>query len=120
MYSLMKARKDYVRLSRTGKRFFFSSFIAQVLPVHDRIGMVGITTTKRLGGSVFRHRAKRRLKETVRLWAKENAKPLAYDIVLVAKSRIFDLDFTDLRREWSEVLNKLEKNQDWVHEEIHR
>ncbi len=114
----MKARKDYVRLGRTGKRFFFNGFIAQALPVHDRIGMVGITVTKRLGGSVLRHRAKRRLKETVRLWGKENSKPFAYDIVLIARSRIFDLDFTELRREWSVMLAKLENNQDWTYEEV--
>ena len=71
MYSLMKARKDYVRLSRTGKRFFFDGFIAQAVPVNDRIGMVGITVTKKLGGSVDRHREKRRLREVIRLWKKE-------------------------------------------------
>lgn len=114
----MKARKDYVRLSRTGKRFFFNGFIAQVLPVQDRNPMIGITVTKKLGGSVLRHRAKRRLKEAVRLWSKENQKPFAYDIVLVARGRIFNLDFKDLQSEWSEMLAKLEKNQDWMHEEI--
>lgn len=116
----MKARKDYVRLGRTGKRFFFSSFIAQALPIHDRVGMIGITATKKLGGSVLRHRAKRLLKETIRLWNKENLKPLAFDIVLVARSRIFDLDFTDLQKEWSQMLGKLENNQEWSHEEIRR
>jgi len=79
----MKARKDYVRLGRTGKRFFFSSFIAQALPIHDRV-------------------------------------PLNFDIVLVARSRIFDLDFTDLQKEWSQMLGKLENNQEWSHEEIRR
>jgi ribonuclease P protein component len=114
----MKARKDYVRLSRTGKRFFFEGFIAQVLPIDDRVGMIGITVTKKLGGSVFRHRAKRRLRETIRLWNKENPKPLAYDVVLVARSKIFDLDFISLRKQWAEVLGKLEQNQDWTHETI--
>lgn len=116
----MKARKDYVRLGRTGKRFFFSSFIVQAVPIQDRVGMIGITVTKRLGGSVLRHRAKRRLKETIRLWERANPKPLAFDIVLIARSRIFDLDFTDLQKEWSQMLGKLEKNQEWNHEEVHR
>ncbi len=114
----MKARKDYVRLSRTGKRFFFEGFIIQALPVSDRVGMIGITVTKKLGGSVQRHRAKRRLRETIRLWNKENALPLTYDIVLVARSKIFDLDFINLRKQWAEMLGKLEKNQDWAHETI--
>ncbi len=108
----MKARKDYVRLSRTGKRFFFEGFIAQALPISDRVGMIGITVTKKLGGSVPRHLAKRRLREMIRLWNKENTLPFAYDIVLVARSKIFDLNFTSLRKQWDEMLEKLEKNQD--------
>ncbi len=114
----MKARKDYVRLSRTGKRFFFDGFIAQALPISDRAGMIGITVTKKLGGSVFRHRAKRRLRETIRLWNKDNSTPFAYDIVLVARSKIFDLDFIDIRKQWDEMLGKLQKNQDWTHETL--
>ncbi len=114
----MKARKDYVRLSRTGKRFFFEGFIAQALPISDRVGMIGITVTKKLGGSVLRHRAKRRLRETIRLWNKENTFPFAYDIVLVARSKVFDLDFINLRDQWAEMLKKLEKNRDWTHETI--
>jgi ribonuclease P protein component len=120
MYSLMKARKDYVRLSRTGKRFFFDGFIAQAVPVNDRIGMVGITVTKKLGGSVDRHRAKRRLREVIRLWKKENSVPITYDVVLVARSKIFDLDFKNLQMQWAEMLGRLEKNQDWTHETINR
>ena len=114
----MKARKDYVRLSRTGKRFFFEGFIAQALPISDRVGMVGITVTKKLGGSVFRHRAKRRLRETIRLWNKENTLPFAYDVVLVARSKIFELDFINLRGQWAEMLKKLEQNRDWTYETI--
>jgi len=120
MYSYMKARKDYVRLSRTGKRFLFDGFIAQALPISDRAGMIGITVTKKLGGSVFRHRAKRRLRETIRLWNKDNSAPFAYDIVLVARSKIFDLDFIDIRKQWDEMLGKLQKNQDWTHETLRR
>lgn len=115
----MKARKDYVRLGRTGKRFFFRSFIVQALPVDERLGMVGVTATKKLGGSVLRHRAKRRLKEVIRLWKKETIKPLAFDIVLIARSRIFDLDFTSIRTEWCEMLEKLERNQEWGYEKIY-
>lgn len=114
----MKARKDYMRLSRTGKRFFFEGFIAQALPINGRAGMIGITVTKKLGGSVLRHRAKRRLRETIRLWDKENTLNFSYDIVLVARSKIFDLDFMNLRKQWVEMLTKLEKNQDWNHEAV--
>jgi ribonuclease P protein component len=112
----MKARKDYVRLSRTGKRFFFEGFIAQALPVENRLGMIGITVTKKLGGSVQRHRAKRRLRETIRLWNKENSAPLVFDIVLIARTKVFNLDFNKLRSQWTELLAQLTNNQDWHHE----
>lgn len=116
----MKVRKDYVRLSKSGKRFFFEGFIAQVLPVSDRVGMVGITVTKKLGGSVLRHRAKRRLREAIRLWQKESIVPISFDIVLVARSKIFEIDFIDIRKQWNEMLRKLEKNQDWTYEKTAR
>ncbi len=112
----MKARKDYVRLSRTGKRFFFDGFIAQAMPVENRLGLVGITVTKKLGNSVMRHRAKRRLHETVRLWNKESSAAIKYDIVLVARSKIFSLEFSVIRSQWKELLEKLTNNQDWTHE----
>lgn len=112
----MKARKDYVRLSRAGKRFFFEGFIAQALPVENRLGLIGITVTKKLGGSVQRHRAKRRLRETVRLWDKEGSALLTFDIVLVARTKIFDLDFNRLRSQWATLLAQLTNNQDWNHE----
>jgi len=118
MHDFMKARKDYVRLSRIGKRFFLEGFIAQAVPIEDRLGLIGITVTKKLGGSVQRHRAKRRLREAIRLWNKENSAPLAYDIVLVARSKIFNLDFNRLRAQWAELLSQLPRNQDWTHETI--
>ena len=105
----MKARKDYVRLSRAGKRFFFDGFIAQVLPAENKPGMVGITATKKLGGSVLRHRAKRRLRETVRIWSKESPEILRYDVVLIARSKIFGLEFNRLRSQWTELLTQLNK-----------
>ena len=114
----MKARKDYVRLSRAGKRFFFDGFIAQVMPANNQLGMIGITATKKLGGSVQRHRAKRRLRETIRLWNKESTSDLRYDIVLIARSKIFGLEFNRLRYQWSELLAQLTNDKDLINEAI--
>lgn len=111
MFMPMKARKDYLRLGKTGQKFFCSSFIAQVSPALSSVGMVGITATKRLGNSVFRHRAKRRIKEILRLWGKQSTVALPYDIVLVARSAVFEIDFNDLRNEWSDMLAKVSKSR---------
>lgn len=78
--------------------------------------MIGITVTKKLGGSVLRHRAKRRLRETVRLWSKESTDVLKYDIVLIARSKIFSLEFNRLRSQWNELLAQLTNNKDWINE----
>jgi ribonuclease P protein component len=107
----MKARKYYVRLGKSGGKFFYSSFIAQVLPSFSETGMVGITATKRLGNSVFRHRAKRRLREVLRLWDKSSKNILPYDVVLIARSAIFEIDFKDLRDEWSSMIEKVSKSR---------
>lgn len=111
MFQAMKARKDYLRLGRSGQKFFCAAFIAQVVPALSSVGMVGITATKRLGNSVLRHRAKRRIREVLRLWNKEFASALPYDIVLVARSAIFEIDFNDLRNEWSDMLAKVSKSR---------
>lgn len=119
MHGFMKERRDYLRLGRGGKRFFFEGFIAQVQPAEGSLGLVGITVTKKLGGSVRRHRAKRRLRETIRLWNKHNTLPFSYDVVLVARSKIFDIDFRQLQAQWDELLQQLKKNQDLKYETLH-
>ena len=116
MHDKMKVRKDYLRLSRNGKRFFFEGFIAQAVPISGRSGLVGITVTKKIGNSVQRNRAKRRLREVIRLWCKEFSAPLSFDIVLIARSKIFNVEFNKLRCQWCEMLKQLALNQDWIYE----
>jgi len=111
MHGFMKKRRDYLRLSRGGKRFFFEGFVAQVQPAESGLGLIGITVTKKLGGSVLRHRAKRRLRETIRLWNQHHTLPFSYDVVLVARSKIFEINFTQLQAQWDELLQQLNKTR---------
>ena len=55
---------------------------------------VGITVGKKLGGAVTRNRVRRRLREVYRL--NEGKFLPGYDIVVVARSRCIDADFTKL------------------------
>lgn len=111
MFVPMKARKDYLRLGKNGKKFFLNSFIAQFTPSISAVGMVGITATKRLGNSVKRHRAKRRIKEVLRLWDKNSQVALSYDVVLVARSGIFETSFNELKGEWAGMIDKISQSR---------
>lgn len=111
MFVPMKARKDYLRLVKNGKKFFLNSFIAQFTPSLSPVGMVGITATKRLGNSVKRHRAKRRIKEVLRLWGQNSQAALAYDVVLVARSGVFEISFNELKGEWAGMIDKISKSR---------
>ena len=66
----------------------------------------GFTATKRLGGAVVRNRARRRLKEAVRLAAQGHAAD-GYDYVLIARAGTLQRRFTELTRDLQRALAKV-------------
>jgi ribonuclease P protein component len=69
-------------------------------PLHES-ARFGFTATKRLGPAVTRNRARRRLKETVRLVASAHVRP-GYDYVVIARhgalTQTFETILKDLRQ----------------------
>ena len=66
----------------------------------------GFTATKALGGAVLRNRARRRLKEAVRLAAHDRAVE-GYDYVLIAREGTVQRRFTDLIKDLERALAKV-------------
>lgn len=82
----LKRRSQFLAVASTGRRVSASAFTLQVgpRPETDLACGVGFTATKRLGNAVVRNRARRRLKEAVRLTAPQTAAP-GFDYVLIAR-----------------------------------
>lgn len=65
---------------------------------------VGITVSKKLGHAVVRNRIRRRLREIYRL--NEDQFQPGWDIVVVARSRCVDADFTSLTKAYLSLAAK--------------
>jgi ribonuclease P protein component len=104
----LKASSDFQRISRLGKRFSFPSFILQALRREDGSSpfRLGLTVSRKVGNAVTRNRAKRRLREMVRLAAAPE-KLAGWDIVLIGKASARERDFSLMKADFLQGLEKL-------------
>lgn len=72
---------------------------------------IGVTTSRRVKGSVARNRARRRLREAARLGLLADSAPgrtgIGYDVVLIARPAALELPFGDLEAEVTAVGRRL-------------
>jgi len=101
----IKAARDFARVRQEGGRLALGCLIAnwRCLPpgAHSRLGVV---TSRRIGGAVFRNRARRLLRESFRTHQHELARPL--DLVLVARSSIVGKGFVEVESDFLTSLRK--------------
>ena len=107
----LKTRAEFLHV-RDGVRFAAPSLVLQararseashVLPDLARFGF---TASKALGGAVLRNRARRRLKEAVRIVAPGHAVP-GYDYVLIARAGTVQRRFTEITKDLERALTKV-------------
>jgi ribonuclease P protein component len=107
----LKTRAEFLHV-REGARFAAPSLVLQArargdaAPDDAGVARFGFTATKTLGGAVVRNRARRRLKEAVRLVAPTRAKE-GYDYVLIARSGTVQRRFTELTKDLERALTKV-------------
>ncbi|MBI1214191.1 MAG: ribonuclease P protein component [Alphaproteobacteria bacterium] len=116
----LKASSDFKHIAKLGRKWVGAAFILQVLKedaagenpsndgafAHDAFRL-GLTVSRRVGNAVKRNRAKRRLRETVRLLLKSGGAPAPCDLVIIAKSNAVTHDFAALQRDLARGLKAL-------------
>jgi len=107
----LKTRSEFLFV-KGGRRFATPSFVLQARrrlprssPSPD-LARFGFTATKRLGSAVVRNRARRRLKEAVRLAAASSAME-GYDYVLIARGGAVQRPFTEVIKDLQRALTKV-------------
>jgi len=107
----LKTRAEFVHV-KGGARFVAPSLILQARRriaeegSDHHLARFGFTATKSLGGAVMSNRARRRLKEAVRL-AGPAAAIEGYDYVLIARSGTVQRRFTELIKDLERALAKV-------------
>lgn len=108
----LKASPDFQRLSRQGRKWVGPAFIMLALstespnPAPDNkpgAFRVGFTVSRKVGNAVTRNRAKRRLREMVRLLLKREGLQ-GVEIVLIAKPAAATIDFAAMTADFEKGL----------------
>jgi ribonuclease P protein component len=112
----LKRRAEFLRVAAKGRKVATHGLVLQALTRDDNLpARIGFTVTKKLGGAVVRNRARRRLKEAVRLElaGPEPAgpelaiKPLgSVDLVLIGRAATGKREFSALRDDLRRALRK--------------
>jgi len=105
----LKSRSEFLFV-KGGTRFAAPSLVLQARPrasgAPDGSARFGFTASKTIGGAVERNRARRRLKEAVRL-AGPQAAVAGYDYVLIARSGTLQRRFAELIKDFERALAKV-------------
>jgi ribonuclease P protein component len=107
----LKTRAEFLQ-ARGGARFTAPSLVLQARRRAEgesadcHVARFGFTATKGLGGAVVRNRARRRLKEAVRLAGPAHAVE-GYDYVLIARAGTVQRRFTELIKDLERALAKV-------------
>lgn len=109
-------RKAYAK----GKRFVTPALAVYVLPDYraaalqkahpqkKRVNRIGLTVTKKTGGAVVRSRVRRILREAYRQTDRATPLKTGFLIVLAAREKAVQLKSTDLARDLSFAMKKLD------------
>ena len=107
----LKTRAEFLHV-RDGSRFAAPSLVLQARARSETnaappdIARFGFTASKALGGAVQRNRARRRLKEAVRIVAPAHA-VAGYDYVLIARAGTVQRRFTEITKDLERALTKV-------------
>ncbi|MDY0008804.1 MAG: ribonuclease P protein component [Bdellovibrionales bacterium] len=110
----LKTSHDFRRIAQTGQKWVTPAFIMQISKNGNTGFRLGLTVSRKVGNAVVRNRAKRRLREAVRLYLQQynipqdSAEPLhGIEIVLIGRTAAADIDFVKLQKDLRWALKSL-------------
>lgn len=109
MVERLRRRSEFLHAAR-GARLARDAFVVQGVrrsePERVTVVGVGLTVTKKIGKAVVRNRARRRLREALRLVLPGPARP-GHDYVVIARPPALTVPFPVLTAELTTALTKL-------------
>ncbi len=93
----LRNSRDFKKVVESGTREILENFTVYLLPNPEGRTRIGISVSRKAGGSVRRNRIKRRLREALR----KNASflPPGTDLVIVARARCHDVEFERIEKD---------------------
>lgn len=101
----LKKNYEFKRVYNKGRYSTGKHLVLYALTNNLKVNRLGITTSKKVGNSVRRNRARRLIKESYRLL--EGRVSLGYDIVFVARTSEKETGLEDIKREMDYLIGKL-------------
>jgi len=109
-FSVLKKRRDFVRISKSGESFASKTVVVQAapsgLPEKNGKSRIGYTTTKKIGKAFIRNRCRRRLRAAAALFFEKHALP-DFDYVLIARYSTAEADFGEMCRDLCYAVKKV-------------
>lgn len=104
----VRVRRDFLRIQGQGQRLHGKRLVFQFLPGRTPVSRLGITVSKKVGGSVERNQIKRWIREVFRRHPelRPDGRKHAYDLVITAKSGVTDFAFAHLEAEILSVIGR--------------
>jgi ribonuclease P protein component len=101
----LQQSRDFTRIRQQGRRLALGCLIANWQSLPDGAKpMLGVVTSKRIGGAVARSRARRLLRESFRRHQNEFSAPV--EIVLVARNSIAGKSFAEVEKDFVTALHR--------------
>ena len=101
----LRHRQEFARLKTQGRRLVRGCLIMNWQPNPEgAVSRLGVVTSKKIGNSVTRSRARRLMREAFRLHQHEFLTPV--DMVLVARHSIAEAGFAEVERVFLKLLSQ--------------
>lgn len=100
-------RADFLRLSKTGNKYFSRHFLAIYSLGRTKKTRIGITVTKKIGNAVTRNKIKRYVREYYRI--NKHIVKNYWDINIIAKNDVANLTFIQTFSELEQIFNHIKK-----------
>jgi ribonuclease P protein component len=111
-YGRLLRRAEFLRLQHAGRKHVAPGVVVQAAPREAEAASpprAGFTATRKIGGAVTRNRARRRLKEAVRLSAEQML--VGMDYVFIARNTTAGRDFAALLNDVRAALSAVQRQR---------